>query len=98
MLGGGVKSNIWCQIQADVLDRPIRQVKNPIEVNVRGPALLASAALGYLHYSEIGTSVPIANTYLPNPDHRKIYEELFKEFIAIYESDRKIHARLNRLV
>jgi len=98
MVGGGAKSNIWCQIQADVLDRPIRQVKNPTEVNLRGAALLASATLGYLHYEEIGTHVAIANTYLPNPAHRKIYDELFKEFIAIYESNQKIHARLNRLV
>jgi xylulokinase len=96
MAGGGAKSNIWCQIQADVLNRPIRQVKDPSEVNVRGAALLASAALGYLQYDEIGTRVPIANTYTPNPDHRKIYDELFNEFLAIYEGNRKIFARLNQ--
>ncbi|MDP2776771.1 MAG: FGGY-family carbohydrate kinase, partial [Anaerolineales bacterium] len=59
MVGGGAKSNIWCQIHADVLNRPIRQVKDPIEVNVRGAALLASASLGYLRYDEIGTHVKI---------------------------------------
>ncbi len=48
MVGGGAKSNIWCQIHADVLNRPIRQVKDPIEVNVRGAALLASACVGIL--------------------------------------------------
>ena len=46
MVGGGAKSDIWCQIHADILNRPIRQMKDPIEVNVRGAALLASAALG----------------------------------------------------
>jgi len=96
MVGGGAKSNIWCQIQADVLNRPIRQMKEPIEVNVRGAAMLASAALGYLHYDEIALHVPVANTYMPNPDHRKIYDELFREFTAIYESNKKIYARLNR--
>jgi xylulokinase len=96
MVGGGAKSNIWCQIQADVLNRPIRQMKDPIEVNVRGAAMLASAALGYLHYDEIALHVPVANTYMPNPDHRKIYDELFREFTAIYESNKKIYARLNR--
>lgn len=96
MVGGGAKSNVWCQIQADVLNRPIRQIKDPIEVNVRGAALLASAALGYLRYDAIGTRVPVANTYTPNPDQRKVYDELFNEFMAIYESNRKIYARLNR--
>jgi xylulokinase len=96
MVGGGAKSNIWCQIHADVMNRPIRQMKDPIDVNVRGAALLASAALGYLRYDEIGNQVPIAQMYTPNPVHRKIYDELFNEFIAIYESNRKIYARLNR--
>ena len=96
MVGGGAKSNIWCQIHADILDRPIRQVQDPIEANVRGAALLASAGLGYLKYDEIGTHVKIANTYMPNPDHRKIYDELFQEFLAIYENNKKIYARLNQ--
>lgn len=95
-VGGGAKSDIWCQIHADILNRPIHQMKDPIEVNVRGAALLASAALGYLDYSEIGSYVQIANTYLPNPDHRKLYDELFREFVAIYENNKKTYARLNR--
>jgi xylulokinase len=96
MVGGGAKSNVWCQIQADVLNRPIRQMKDPIEANVRGAALLASAGLGYLRYDELGLHVPVADTYNPNPDHRKIYDELFAEFVAIYQKNRKIYARLNR--
>jgi xylulokinase len=95
MVGGGAKSNVWCQIHADVLNRTIRQVKDPIHVNVRGAALLASAALGYLSYDDIASRVPIANIYAPNRGHRKIYDELFDEFVAIYESNRKIYARLN---
>jgi xylulokinase len=71
-------------------------MEDPIEVNVRGAALLASAALGYLDYDEIGSCVRVANTYTPNPDHRKLYDEMFGEFIAIYESNKKIYARLNR--
>ncbi|MCE9647456.1 MAG: FGGY-family carbohydrate kinase [Chloroflexi bacterium] len=96
MVGGGARSNIWCQIHADVMNRTIQQVKDPMEANVRGAALLASAGLGYLKYDEIGTHVKIANTYMPNPDHRKIYDELFREFLAIYESNRRIYARLNK--
>ena len=96
MVGGGAKSNIWCQIHADVLNKPIQQVKDPIDVNVRGAALLASAALGYLRYEELGDCVPIAEMYTPNPDHRKIYDELFEEFVAIYKNNRKIYAKLNR--
>ena len=95
MVGGGARSDIWCQIHADVLDRTIRQMKDPIQANVRGAALLASAGLGYLSYDEIGDTVEVANTYQPNPANRAIYDELFQEFLAIYESNRKIYSRLN---
>ncbi|HSD85400.1 MAG TPA: xylulose kinase, partial [Anaerolineae bacterium] len=67
-----------------------------VQVNVRGAALLASVALGTLRHEDIASRVPIARTYMPNPAHRKIYDELFEEFIAIYESNRRIYARLNR--
>ena len=67
ILGGGAKSEIWCQIHADVLDRRIRQVKDPILANVRGAALLASAALGYIRYDEIASRVPIARVLSPIP-------------------------------
>ncbi len=95
-VGGGAKSDVWCQIYADILNRPIRQMKDPIEVNLRGAALLASAALGYLEYEDIGSWVQVANTYLPNPDHLKLYDELFGEFVAIYKNNKKTYAKLNR--
>jgi xylulokinase len=95
-VGGGAKSDIWCQIHADILNRPIRQMKDPIEVNVLGAALLASVALGYLSYDEIASHVQVVNTYTPNPENRKLYDELFAEFIAIYENNKKSYARLNR--
>jgi len=95
LVGGGAKSDIWCQIHADVYDRPIRQMKDPIEVNVRGAALLGCAALGFMRYDEIGAHVPVARTYQPQPENRKIYDELFREFTNIYAANSKIFARLN---
>jgi xylulokinase len=52
IVGGGAKSNIWCQIFADVLDVTIRQVANPIEVNARGAAFIAAEALGYMKFED----------------------------------------------
>lgn len=95
-VGGGAKSDIWCQIHADILNRPIRQMKDPIEVNVRGAALLAAAALGHLNYEEIASRVQVAKTYTPNPNNRKLYDELFEAYVAIYENNKKLYARLNR--
>jgi len=94
-IGGGANSDIWCQIHADVFNRTIRQVKDPIQANVRGAGLLASLALGYTTVEKIASSVKIAATYTPDPKNRKIYDELFREFLNIYKCNRKIYSRLN---
>lgn len=96
IVGGGAQSDIWCQIHADVLSRPIRKMRNPIYANVRGAALLASAALGHIRYDEIPECVPVEKTFVPNPANREIYDELFKEFMEIYKVNRKAYGRLNR--
>lgn len=96
MIGGGANSNIWCQIFADVLDRPIRQVKDPILANARGAAFLASVALGYLSFDDVSERVKISQHYTPNPENRGIYDELFNEFLDIYKQNQPIYARLNK--
>jgi len=94
-IGGGANSRIWGQIMADVLNRTIRQVKDPIQTNVRGTAFLASAALGCITFDEISDTIQIGNTYTPNPQNRKIYNRLFKEFKNIYKANKGIFRRLN---
>lgn len=96
MIGGGANSNVWCQIYADVLNRSIRQVKDPIQANLRGAAFLALVALGHLTFDEVSSRVQIANTYQPNAANRKIYDELFGEFVNLYKANKKIYQRLNR--
>ncbi len=95
IIGGGAQSEIWCQIMADVLDRPIHQVENPRQVNALGAALLAAVGLGHLQVSEIGQIVKVKHTFMPNPAHRAVYDEQFAAFTAIYKANRSIFKRLN---
>ena len=95
LIGGGAKSNIWCQIYADVLNRTIRQVENPIEANARGAAFIAAVGLGFITFDEIPKYIKYSNIYKPNPENRKIYDELFQEFVNIYKNNRKMYKRLN---
>lgn len=96
MIGGGASSNVWCQIHADVFNRTIKQIKDPIQSNARGAAFLAAVSLGYLTFDDIPGLIQIENTYTPNPDNRKIYDELFKEFLNIYNKNKAIYKRLNK--
>ncbi|HDM09771.1 MAG TPA: xylulose kinase, partial [Desulfobacteraceae bacterium] len=96
MIGGGANSAVWCQIHADVFNRTIRQVKDPILANLRGAGFLGAVALGFCSFDDIPRYIQIINTYEPNPENRKIYDELFTEFLHIYKKNRRIFARLNR--
>ena len=94
-VGGGARSDLWCQVHADVLGRVVRQAEDPVLANARGAALQASVALGHLAWDEVTATVPIARTFEPDPARRRVYGTLFPEFVNLYRSTRKLYARLN---
>ncbi len=96
IIGGGAQSNVWCQIFADVLNRKIKQVKDPIQANARGAAFIASVGLGYINWDDIPKYTQISNIYTPNPENREIYDKLFIEYLNIYKTMRKTYKRLNK--
>lgn len=97
MAGGGALSDMWAQIFADVLGRTIRQVAEPIMVNVRGAGLLGHAALGHIAWSDIPNLVPIAAERKPDPATSATYEELYNAFRRIHKTNRRTYRKLNRL-
>ena len=96
MVGGGANSDLWCQIHADVLNRTVRQVTDPIQTNARGAAFMASVGLGYIDFGDIPALIPYRNVYEPNPDNQALYDELFEVFVELYRQNRKLYQRLNR--
>jgi len=95
MIGGGAQSDIWCQIYADVLNREIHQVSNPIQANARGAAFIASVGLGHITFDEIPNVIQISKVFKPNPENRELYDTLFKEYLSIYKTNKDFYRRLN---
>ncbi len=95
IIGGGAKSDLWCQIFADVLDRTIRQVKDPMQANARGAAFIASVGLGFIKFSDIPDLIEYRNEFKPDPANRKVYDKLFREFVNIYKQNKAMYKRLN---
>jgi len=95
IIGGGASSDLWCQIFADVLNRPIRQVKDPIQANVRGAAFIASVGMGLLSFQDVPPQVEYRASYLPRPETRGVYDAHFREFVNIYKRNKGIFRRLN---
>ncbi len=94
--GGGASSNAWCQIFADVLDLVVRQVKDPIQANARGAALIAALGLELISIHDIPRLTEFQGIYHPRPENRQIYDHLFAEFVNIYQQNKAIFHRLNK--
>ncbi|MFX1582043.1 MAG: FGGY-family carbohydrate kinase [Promethearchaeota archaeon] len=95
MIGGGAQSDIWCQIFADILNRNICQVHEPLQANARGAAFIASVGLGYISFNDIPNLIKIVNTFTPNSSYRQFYDTLFEEYVRIYETNKNLYRRLN---
>lgn len=96
LVGGGANSNLWCQILADVLNRTIRQVENPIQAVARGAALIASVGMGYIGFSDTPQLIKFQASYEPDPANRELYDERFEIFVDLYRRNKSIYERLNR--
>lgn len=95
-IGGGANSDPWAQIHADVLQREIRQVSDPVLANVRGAALITLVALGRVRPEEIPEMVSIRRTFEPDGSTAAEYDLLYSEFVTLYKQTKGIFRRLNR--
>lgn len=93
--GGGARSALWCQIFADVLGRPIRQVADPVAINARGAGILAAVALGLADFEHMAGLVPTSHLYETNRHHHAVYDRLFQEYLRLYQATKGISRRLN---
>jgi xylulokinase len=94
-IGGGAESDLWCQIHADILGVPIRQVENPRYANAVGTALSAFVALGEIRLEDVPAMVRTARVYEPDPDARRVHDAHYAEFMRFYRRTRPIYKRLN---
>lgn len=96
MIGGGARSDLWCQIHADVMDRTIERVADPQYANLKGAAVFAGLALGDLQPDEVRETVAVDRVFTPDPANRAVYDRLYAEFPKLYAAQKGMFARLNR--
>ena len=83
--GGGAKSLVWRQIQADILELPLQSIKNH-EHSSYGAALLAAVACG--EYKDINEAcsrvVFYEDTLHPQKENMEIYSKLYSVYQSLY--------------
>jgi xylulokinase len=85
-LGGGVaKSQMWCQMFADVLGKPV-EVTEVQEMGCLGAAMCAAIGAGIFKdpVEAIEKCVRVKKTYVPNVHKREAYEEAFSRWQYAY--------------
>ncbi|HEV3274852.1 MAG TPA: FGGY-family carbohydrate kinase [Candidatus Dormibacteraeota bacterium] len=95
ILGGGAISDLWCQIHADILNRRIERVVEPMYANLRGAALFASMSLGNIDLAGAAARVRVDATFDPDPQTRKVYAPMYAEYRRLYHRLHGVYARLN---
>jgi xylulokinase len=93
--GGAARSDQWCQIVADVTDRPVVQLEEPRHVINRATAFLAGAQLGLAAPADVDRFCPARRSFEPRSETRTVYERLFAQFLNAFERNREIFEALN---
>ncbi|MTV41227.1 xylulokinase [Duganella radicis] len=94
-VGGGATSNVWCQIFADVLGLPIRQLAEPMQANAIGAAYIAFVGLRQLDFATAAAQTRYRATYQPNHVHRNLYNDSFGAFTELHRRLAPLYQRLN---
>jgi xylulokinase len=81
--GGAVKSPLWRQIIADVTGKSIRCPHDDVEANL-GDVILAGTGTGTFTFEDARGWQVFDEPVKPNPESRKVYDKLFKNYRSIY--------------
>ena len=82
-IGGSASSALFCQMVADIIDKPVITFKEP-ESTTLGAALMGAVSLGYFDSIEkaVAASIERAAVYEPNPN--TYYVEKYRKFNELY--------------
>ena len=85
--GGVTKSPMWCQMFADILNKPV-ELTEIIETGALGAAMYAGIGIGVYKDCEDAAKkcIRIKETYLPDPEAVKAYEAGFRRYMDAFNA------------
>jgi xylulokinase len=85
--GGGTKSPLWNQMQADIYGKPVSKL-GVGEATVLGAAILGGVGAGVFSSIEEGVAemVRIDEQYEPNPQNHAVYNEIYAIYRNLYSA------------
>ncbi len=90
-VGGGLKSQVWLNILAKILRKPVYTVSAPDTGNL-GNILMAGKALGiYPDYVETVKRMVAADQVVSFPDGEMVYEKQYATFLDLYRQLKPVY-------
>jgi xylulokinase len=90
LLGGGAQSDEWAQIFANVLERRIERVDDPLVAQVRGAALLAWSRVLKRSLDDVITSPPVT---VFEPTGNDLYRQLVADLPRLFRAEGRARRR-----
>ncbi len=95
-VGGGMLFDVWCQIVADAIRRPLRRMELPQHAAIRGLAAIAFVATGKEESFETAASkYKVDRIFEPDEKNARRYDELFRIYVDLYKKLKGIYRKLN---
>jgi xylulokinase len=93
--GGGARSELWCQVKADVLGRRLHRAR-VLDTAVLGAAMLAAVGTGLMADLDAATSrmVHVDRIFAPEPEHAEVYAALYDVYRQVHPALADVHRRL----
>lgn len=97
-LGGGARSAVWKQTEADVTRRPVATTTQS-DAATLGAAILAGIAAGYYANAMEAASqmVQICRTFEPDPRNFDVYDEAYSTYRQVYDALCPVFPRMENL-
>ncbi|KAF2069576.1 hypothetical protein CYY_009102 [Polysphondylium violaceum] len=91
-LGGGSKSDLWMQIQADIFNKPILSLENSQGGPSLGAAMIAAVALQwYPDFEQCSKAfLKFGKSFNPIAENQEKYSKLYQIYRKVYESTKEI--------
>ena len=96
--GGGTRSELWLQMQADIFDCPVLTTKGASEGAAFGAALLSGVSQKNWNSIEEATNCCSELTRnLPLEDRRKTYSQVYEIYSELYDKMKSSFSRLSEI-
>ena len=95
-VGGGARSEVGCQIMADITGRAVETVADAQNAGTVGATVVCAVGLGlFKTFGEAKRLIPAVRTFEPRKEHRALYDRNFEVFKKLYDANKKLFRELN---